>query len=401
MSVAFDSNINLTVEAAFGYLPFNTAAVYTDISAYVRGFTTNRGRSNISGQIAAGTGSIILDNATGRFDPSYTSGAYYPNIKPMVPVRISAAYTLAGAMKLDTAGRGLGNPPAVGTAPVFTGFAEAWTQQWPGDGVDAQVEMRVTDGIKLWNLAHTVGFNGIPTGYALQNSTARVLQLLVDHGWPAAWVDGYAGAAQCLPQSAPGAALLSDLRKVESTEGGLLFLQADGHSMFHPRAYRDTLTAVATFGDNPGELPYTPDAEMGFDDHNIWNVIWITTTDTGVGDTAGSNSPSIDSYGRRDLTINDTLILDANEADLLGQRLIARFKDPHLRLDRLHLKPKRSPALLWPVVLTCDLGTKFIVKRRPPAGNTITLNVYLEGIRHDADALSRTWDTTYQLSQYA
>ena len=54
MSVAFDSNVTLTIEVAFDSNPFDTSPSFTDISAFVRSFTTARGRVNELGQFGAG-----------------------------------------------------------------------------------------------------------------------------------------------------------------------------------------------------------------------------------------------------------------------------------------------------------------------------------------------------------
>ena len=46
MSVAFNSDVTLTVEIAFDSNPLDTSQTYTDVSAYVRSFSTIRGRQH-------------------------------------------------------------------------------------------------------------------------------------------------------------------------------------------------------------------------------------------------------------------------------------------------------------------------------------------------------------------
>lgn len=66
--------------------------VWTTITQYVRveqGITIRRGRQDeLSGPVPA-TCSMTLDNADGRFTPSYTSGAYYPYVIRNTQVRVS------------------------------------------------------------------------------------------------------------------------------------------------------------------------------------------------------------------------------------------------------------------------------------------------------------------------
>jgi hypothetical protein len=394
VSVTFTTGVILTVEAAFGSVPLDTTPTWTDISAYVRTLRTDRGRGHSLDRVTAGRGSLLLDNTSGRFDPTYTSGPYYPNVQPMTPLRISVAYTVSDGMKLDTAGRGLGNPLQVGTAPQFTGYAESWNQTWPGDGVDAEVVVSLTDGMKLWNLFRT---SGIP--YGPDNTRSRIEEMLTDHGWPAEWIDAYAGVREASVTDSDDQPVLSDLQLVEGTEGGMLYVQPDGQAMFQHRNYRASLAAGVTFGDGAGEYPYTPATTIDLDDHQIWNEVRVTSKD-GVSASA-SDATSISNFGHRVLTYNETLHTTGTAATAHAQSMRDRYKTPVPRLARITIHPQRSPAQLWPVVLSYDLSKKLVVKRRPPAGNLITLNCYIEGVTHEADATTRQWVTAWRLSQDA
>jgi len=91
MATLFDS-IDVTVEAAFGDDPLDTSPSWTDISAYVRDVSISRGRQSEFAKYAPGTATIRLDNRDRRFDPEYTSGPYYGDLVPMVPVRVTSNY---------------------------------------------------------------------------------------------------------------------------------------------------------------------------------------------------------------------------------------------------------------------------------------------------------------------
>ena len=91
MATVFD-NIDVTVEAAFGDNPLDTSPSWTDISAYVRDVSISRGRQSEFAKYAPGTATIRLDNRDRRFDPEYTSGPYYGDLVPMVPVRVTSNY---------------------------------------------------------------------------------------------------------------------------------------------------------------------------------------------------------------------------------------------------------------------------------------------------------------------
>ncbi len=387
----FDTDVTITVEVAFGSAPFDTTPTWTDVTGDVRRFKTQRGRSNAVSRVGPGKATIWLDNSSGAYDPSNAAGAYSPDVDIMTPVRISADYTVPSSFKLDTAGRGLGSPLQVDTAPLFTGFVESWPQQYV-DGVDPVVPMRATDAIKLFNALET---DGTPLGPA--NIRQAHKDVLVGAGWPAAWVDGYVSEWDTQAFT-PGGAVLRTLRRLEDTDGGMFFIEADGDSMFHNRTYRSGLSSTVTFGDSSTELPYTLDFDMEYDDTQLWNQVEVTRRG-GTKQTSNSTA-SIDSYTKHVLPRSDTLHNTDADALTMGAGLVATYKDPHLRLDDIRFKPRRSPALAWPVALTYDLSQNVTVKRRPASGNVISLNEYVEGITHDV-TVGKSWECTFIMSQYA
>jgi hypothetical protein len=105
-----------TIEMAFGDQIFDTTPTWTDVTAYVRAgdsMSLRRGRRGQFSEVQPGTGSFTLDNRDGRFTPGLSTGAYYPNIKRSVPVRVRAT---ANSTTYD----------------VFRGWATKWTPMFPG-----------------------------------------------------------------------------------------------------------------------------------------------------------------------------------------------------------------------------------------------------------------------------
>jgi hypothetical protein len=123
--------LGVTVEAAFGYDPDDPAPVWTDISDYVRGFNTRRGRKREIDRVTAGSCTMLLDDRDRRFEAGYTGGTYGSNVVPMVPIRI---LTTRNAV----------------TYPVFYGFADEWVPSLdPRFPRDAVTMLRATDGFKV------------------------------------------------------------------------------------------------------------------------------------------------------------------------------------------------------------------------------------------------------------
>ena len=61
MSVAFDSNITLTVEIAFDSNPLDSSQTYTDVSAFLRRFSIQRGRATNLSQFNPGSETVVLE----------------------------------------------------------------------------------------------------------------------------------------------------------------------------------------------------------------------------------------------------------------------------------------------------------------------------------------------------
>jgi hypothetical protein len=129
VSITWKDGVTLTVEVAFATAPLADTPTYTDVSAYVRRISTNRGRSTEFDTFSPGTLQITFDNRDRRFDPEYSSGSYYGNLLPMKKVRVTVAKGAA-------------------SAAIFTGFILGWPQeyQYPRE---ATVTVTAVDGTRF------------------------------------------------------------------------------------------------------------------------------------------------------------------------------------------------------------------------------------------------------------
>lgn len=129
MTVLFDG-VAVTVEAAFGDAPLDTSPSWTDITGYVRDVQLVRGRNSEFSTYAPGTASLRLDNRDRRFDPEHTSGPYYGDLVPMVPVRITTTYSSS-------------------TYTLFYGYAQGWPTAYNTANTDAVATVNCVDGTRL------------------------------------------------------------------------------------------------------------------------------------------------------------------------------------------------------------------------------------------------------------
>lgn len=106
--------------------------LWADITSYVRGVETQRGRERLLELYETGTCTVSLDNRSRRFDPTYAAGPYYGKILPLARFRVRLQY---------------GNK----TYPVYDGYAEGWSQGYDLNG-DSVCEVTLADAFKVFSL---------------------------------------------------------------------------------------------------------------------------------------------------------------------------------------------------------------------------------------------------------
>ena len=159
MAVTFDSNVSITVEIAFDSNPLDSSQTFTDVSAYLRSFTTSRGRISNLDKFQTGTAIVELDNRDNRFSPNqsthyYDSSIGRTKIQPLKRLRIRATHSST-------------------TYDLFHGFVESFPVNYAGQGYDSTVKIKVVDAFKLFFNAKLDGI-GWNLGISLLGSTTRL-----------------------------------------------------------------------------------------------------------------------------------------------------------------------------------------------------------------------------------
>ena len=375
MTVAFDSDVDLEVSVAWGNNALDSSLTWTDISQYVRGIAIDRGRSVVTERVRAGTGTLLLDNRDRRFDPLYGSSPYDPNVKPLKPVRVRAVHNSV-------------------TYPVFQGYVESLTQQWPLDGHDAVATMRIVDGFSLLARAEVVSTE------VQEVAGTRLGNILDDADWPtgATWRDLDTGTFDMIEVTMDCNSALVECHRIADSDGGMFLMSKDGKATYQDRNHRVGASPLATYGDGPsGESIYYRTVMLEYDDTQLWNRVEINRWGAAAS-VAAEDATSVAAYGTRIRQFNDLLLVDDTDAATLAALYRDRFKDPGVRFKNLEIHPRGAPSVLWPQVLGRDISDMITVERNPPGGGTISQNVYIEGISHRSSASSRSWATLFRTS---
>jgi hypothetical protein len=371
------SRPTIKVEIAFTTKPTESPA-WADVSSYVRAVETNRGRNMELDTVEAGTATVVLDNRDRRFDQTNSAGPYYGYLVPMRRLRVSAVW------------EGI-------TYPIFTGYVERWPLSY--QGLDAIVEVPVTDGFKVLNLAR------LNTSYAQEKSGARVARVLNDAGWTAgqSWVLGsavngvlnqttrvgpvgdreiQAGIVDVQAVTLKDVSALEHLQAVAEAEDGLLFIGKAGQVVFYDRV-RQYLppynTPAVVFGDGEEELPFS-NVELSCDDTLIYNEVRVTRE--GGTEQVAQDTVTQQEYFRRTLSRSGLLVTTDVSALGLAYTWLGRYKDPYVRASKL-LFEAPLPDDLWPALLKRELGDRIAVTFQPPGGGArVEREVLVQGISH-------------------
>jgi len=395
MSVAFNSDVDLTIEIAFDSDPFATSQTFTDVSTYVREFSIDRGRQHDLADYQTGTASVLLSNSDDRFNPLNTSSPYYDStnnvskITPFRQVKISATYDGT-------------------TSVLFRGFITSYPESFGGQGSDSSVRIRCVDAFKIFNLntlgsrgwkIGTAGFSNLGTstrlGYAdvQEKSSLRIGRILNAFGWSSSDRVISTGDLDVQAGVPVTTNLLQALKSVEEAEQGQFYMSADGKATFRDRNYKRTqqFTSQATFGNGVGELPFS-DVITTLDDSKILNIISVTRD--GGSEQLLSDTDSVAKFGSRQDSLSGTLNVTDADALSVAQQRLSQFKDTGSRIEGMIVNPLSNTSL-WNQALVRELGDKITIKIPTPVSTTMEFDVHIDRISHSVSAINQTW--TWQI----
>lgn len=365
--------ISIQIDFAHGPLTALASNTWTDVTDYVISFSTRRGRADALSRMEAGTATLVLDNSDRRFDPTFTSGAYYPNVVPMKKIRIRATYSAF-------------------TYDLFVGHVASWPPDWPG-GLDATTTIEVVDAFTFFA---SVKLNGV---YANEFCNWSIDTWLTNIGWPAADRLLYSATSQVQGGTFVNTQALTHFQNVADVESGLFFMGADGKATFHNRYYRltNSLISLAGFDDISSTVLPWLSVSSTYDDSQIWNEARVTRT--GGTEQVATDSTSQSAYFTRTLT-RTLPLYDDTEALALAQYLIGLYAAPIFRFSSVTLDGQMSDPL-WPYMLGLAISNRItIIQTPPPITTAIQADCYVESIAHDVTATEEGffWRTTFGLS---
>ena len=311
-----------------------------DITADVYAIRVQRGRSRWLDDFQAGTCSITLDNRTRTYDPN-GGGTYSTDIVPGKRFRVTT-----------------------GGTPIFDGTADDWDIAYSLGG-DSVASVVISDGFS--DLGHTILTE---TSTTSQLSGARLTAILdrADVNFPSAYRDIAAGVTTLQADTiADGTDVASYAQLIARTEGGRLFMAADGDLTFRDRYETQTTVGALKFADDGTGVSYYG-IQVAVGSELLFNRALVTRVG-GTQQTA-DNLTSQDAYGVRTLEYNNLLFNSDTDADGFAEYLVSRYGTPEVRISQIDINLHALDATQAGNVIATELGDVIQVVYSPPGGGT-------------------------------
>lgn len=357
-----------------GVLAYDTKTVYDDEDRYdgfvlfddittaVRSVEITRGKSSLTYEhFDAGTCALNIGDFNSTFLPDEPNSPYYPNIKPLRQVRVSA--TWSGE-----------------TFILFRGFVDNWGVRWEPRQDFAEVTVQSTDATKL-----LANFDTEYQGLDGDTAWERVRDMLLDKSWPTDFTDVQETDyfAFLVQDTADRRPLLPNLQEYEFTEQGALFISKEGRVTWKNIAtanpyYYDSPEFVFSDASTVGKVP-TTEILYSVSDEQVYNFVSITPT-LGTEQTYSSND-SIDIYRERSLIKTDVPLNSDSSASYLATLLISKQALPESRITGVSTDPRLS-IHATNASLRSEMLTMIDLDRTPPGGTATTYKMFIIGIRH-------------------
>lgn len=328
---------------------------FVDISDYLVGVSSNRGKNRDLDKYVSGSVSVTLRNETRLFDPKNTSSPFVNDLVPRRRVRVLAD-----------------------SVPVFTGRVTDWNLDYSPDG-DSTAQLLASDAFTL--LATQV----LTAGTAVAEQTGERIERVLDMAsvdWPTADRRIDTGLAEVGVQVFDGTEnALSYLQQVEQSEGGgNLFMSREGYVTFVDRSVSPQTADAIVFADDGSGIPFVS-AEVDYGSENLYNEITVTSP---AGTAIASDALSQTNYGISALSV-DSLVSTQAQVDSLADFLLKRYKNPEYRFESVTVNLESLTSNQRALILEMELGDIAQIKFTPnDVGSAIEVYNLVTRIEHRA-----------------
>jgi len=346
---------------------------WTDISAYVKRLSASRVFSRPVRIWSAASLGVDLNDQDGRFSPDNLTGPYVvaglSSIRPGCGIRTK--FTYAGV-----------------NYPIFKGYIDEWAEDWEGiEGPRTGVATTPITATDEWTrITAAPAVTVAPVG-AGELFGARVNRLLDAAGSTAPRaIDAGSATMQATDLSSDP---VQDLELTCDSEGGSILIDGSG-TIVAKRKYalieetRST-TVQVTFGDGPGEVPWSAIETAPLNLSGLINRAAYTRVDGTQQVFSDVNSVALyGPAGDKSSNIDQLICTDDAQALSLATWSVMAHKDPQALVTGLTV-PVSCLTDWLPTLLGLQHMDLVKVVRRPPSStsHTMTRYCFIDGIDYE------------------
>jgi len=305
-----------------------------------------------------GTATIELRDFSSDFLPGNLASPYYPNVRPMRPIRVTAVFSGEYSR-------------------LFRGYIDSWTVDWDQSQTVAFVTIQASDAFKVLSNRFTTyaGADGDTPG-------ERIEDILADVTWPVAFTDiDLAGHQSSLAEgSGNEVSVLAALQEVEFADAGALFIDGAGRVKFLGQTNAYPSGYDYEFRDDSGSGAIQFDGiELEVSDERLYNTVTLTNIygdDGTVTDTDSQEENDV-----REFTRGDVLTLDLSNTEALAQFYLDRDRQPIERVTSISVNSRLSLAVMA-LITRYELMDPARIVLSVPGGYVMTKDVYLGSVEH-------------------
>ena len=345
--------------------------LFYDVTEYVITVDIQRGKSAILSNFPPGECSVEFTNHTRAFDPLFTASPFYPEIVPRRELRVTSGGELA-----------------------YQGWIEDWDLGYQTSG-DSVAVAKAVDALSVIGNQTLDAFTP-PEELA----GARIASVLdrAEIGWPSTLRDLDVGAVTMAANPVPAEQnALAYLQAVAGSDPGYVFVTRDGKFAFRDRRKAPTSVDLVSLGE--GGIPVS-DLQVTYGSELLFNR--VTASRQNGGTAIASSVASQNNYGVRDLTINDTQLV--NDSDLIDLVVgyAAQFSEPEYRFDTVSVTMEKLSLSQQADILGLEIGDICSVSFTPNGiAPQIVRYVEVREINHSVQLDSHRVDFGFDETRYA
>ena len=315
---------------------------FFDITDRLVSVETSRGKNNSLDRIDSGIASITVDNFDRKFDPLYAAGPYFGELVPRRAIRITS-----------------------NNQPVFVGAIDDFDIQY-APGNQSKVGIQSSDAFSVLTNSGLAEFTP-----STELSGARVNAVLdrAEVAWPAEerLIDTGDSTLQGVTVR-EGTAALAYLQLVNNSEFGNLFIAKDGKVVFQERNAVPNIPNIV-FSDEvvAGEYLGIQFSSVNnvYGSENLYNRVVISNASTPALQAIAEDTNSQLNYGVRTYEATGLLIETQEQLQNLADFLLARFKEPQYRFDRVSVILDTISTSNQDAVLDLEIGDIVLIRFEP------------------------------------